>query len=183
MLRIMKRIEKMTYRKALLALAALLLSTVAFGETYSYPASAPVLQITYPESWESYIDEEDGTLYGLSADEEVELNLWALDSKDVSADPEAALLAAAEEVGEIIDDWVYDFELLRSGRSDINGMASVEVAGSGYERGTDLELVVTADFFSPDDKTIFVLMFWGTAYGVDKYMADLVKITESIKKP
>lgn len=38
------------------------------------------------------------------------------------------------------------------------------------------------DFFSPDEKTVYVLMYWGTQEGEQKYKAEIGKIDRSIKR-
>ena len=157
------------------------LAGAAAAETFTYPDKDPVLSITFPDAWKTEV--ADDTLTGKTDDEEIEINLWALDAKDVEKDLKAALDAAAAEIGTEIAQWVTDFKAEAPTVAEHNGIAFVEVMGVGKDKEEGTDVLVSVDFFSPDDKTIFAMMFWGSEAGLNKHLQDIKAVADSIKKP
>lgn len=163
-----------------LCLALSLPWSVQAGQNFTYPVDAPVFSITFPDHWETEV--EDDTLTAKTPDEAIEINLWALDREDLEGVGESLLEQAAGEVDEIIDEWVKDFELKSSDSFELGGMTFIELTGSGVDREGGEPLVVSVDFFSPDGENLFVLMYWGEPGAENTYENDMKSIVQSIAK-
>jgi len=158
------------------------LAGVAVAGTFTLPAKDPVLSITFPDTWKTEID-ADGALTGKTDDEEIEINLWALDAKEVEKDPKAALKAAAAEINGYIEQWVTEFKPEAPTESEHNGIQSVDIMGFAKDKEEGKDVLVSVSFFTPDNKTIFAMMFWGYEEGLKKYLPDIATVADSIKKP
>ncbi len=160
----------------------LCMTGAAVAGTFTLPEKAPVLSITFPDTWKTEIDEE-GALTGKTDDEEIEINLWALDAKGVEKDPKAALQAAAAEINAYIAEWVTDFKPDAPTESEHNGIQSVDIMGFAKDKEEGKDVLVSVSFFTPDNKTLFAMMFWGYEEGLKKYLTDIQTVADSIKKP
>lgn len=154
------------------------------GNTFTYPPLNPALSITFPDNW-SVKPDPDATagIIAESPDQEIEIDLWALDKKDVQQNPEKALDDAAREVASLIVRWVDDFQAGKAERFTVNGIEFCEVKGTAKDTEDGSPVKVAVDFFSPDNKTVFVMLYWGSADAETKYLNDLSNIAKSIKKP
>lgn len=162
-----------------LCLSLFLCWSAQAGQTFTYPTDEPVFSITFPDSWETKV--EDDTLIATTADEAIEINLWAMDSEDLKGVGESLLEQAAGEVDGIIDEWVKDFKLSSTDSFELQGMQFIEVTGSGIGVEDGEPLTVAVDFFSPDSKNLFVLMYWGEPDAEKKHLDDMKAIVQSIK--
>lgn len=171
------------------ALIASLLVLVAAnsqaGTVFTYPSNNPVLTITFPDNWSVKPDpDESKGIIATAPDEEIEIDLWPLHKKEADKDMEKALEAAAADVATLIIRWITDFkgnekpELFTA-----NDIAFCEIKGTGKDKEDGSPVKVSAAFFSPDDQTLFVMMYWGSENAEVKYAADLAEIAKSLKRP
>jgi hypothetical protein len=167
---------------AIMAMLMLSAGICAAGTTVSYPPDDPVLSITFPEGWKKTMDPNyDKGIIVTSPDGEIEIDLWALDETDVKQDPNLAY--SIEEVKIIIREWVTDFEAGPIEAFEANGIRFVGKEGSGKSKEDGSPVDVSVYFFSPDRKTVFVLMYWGTPEAGARYKKQLNAIARSIRKP
>ena len=162
-----------------LCLSVLLPWSVQAAQTFNYPSDEPVFSIAFPDSWKTEV--EDDELTAKTPDEAIEINLWALDNEDLKGVGESLLEQAAGEVGEIIDEWVKDFNVSSTDAFELGGIQFIELTGSGIGVEDGEPLTVAVDFFSPDNKNLFVLMYWGEPDADKTYHNDLKAIVQSIK--
>lgn len=174
-------------KNLLVLLSALILIAFAVPASaqtqYTYPAKSPVLSITFPEGWDVKLDQED--MAGVSAvsdDEEIEMYLWPLDEEDVAKDPEAAIKEAAQDAGKDIAEWVSGATFKEPVSYEANGMSFVGIEGAGKSIEDKSDVTVSLAFFSPDNKTVFALLFYGSPEAEKKHAAALDSISKSIKK-
>ena len=172
-------------KKAVMAvcvLCFLMLASSVFAKTYNYPAKKPVFSIDFPDTWKVQIDAEDVAIFAQTSDKEIEYNIWALEDREVKADVTAALNGAVKEVGEIIEQYVTNTTFGEWKAEKINGMEFLWAEGKGKDKEGGQTVFIEVNFFSPDEKTVYALIFWGTKEGVKKYKAEIEKIDHSIKK-
>lgn len=163
-----------------------LFAGMAFAETtYTYPKDAPVFSVAFPDDWSVEIDKDDGGrgVYAMSSDEAIEFDIWPLDEEQVSEDPEAALKAEVEAINKYIADYAKDFNPGTPENLDVNGIKFVVVSGPAKDSDDDSDITISAAFFSPDEKTLFALVYWGNAEAETKYADQLKAIVQSFKKP
>jgi len=163
----------------------LLFSATCFaGNTFRHPFANPVLTITFPDSWPVKQDPDaQAGIIANSPDEEIEIDLWALDNKEVQQNPQKALDDAVREVAGLIIYWVDDFNTEETERFSLNGIDFYELSGTAKDKEDGSPVKVVAHFFTPDNKTIFVMMYWGAEDAEAKYASDLGAIAKSIRKP
>lgn len=150
--------------------------------TFSFPKAAPELSITFPEGWKTDIASEDQTLAVVSPDEEVEMYLWALPKP---SDPKKMLEQLEETANEVADDihkYVDGFKVEGSKKGSVNGFKAAMFEGTGKLKEDGEEVNVEVHYLSPDDKRVFVLMYWGSEEGETANKEALAKITSSLKK-
>jgi hypothetical protein len=155
------------------------------GKTFTYPPNNPVLTITFPDSWSVKPDpDESKGIIATTPDEEIEIDLWPLDKKEADKDMEKALEEAAADVATLIIQWVTDFKGNEKPELfTVNDIVFCEIKGTGKDKEDSTPVKVSATFFSPDDQTLFVMMYWGSENGEVKYAADLAEIAKSLKRP
>ncbi|MBF0101760.1 MAG: hypothetical protein HQK77_12710 [Desulfobacterales bacterium] len=160
----------------------IIMSGSVFAKTYNYPIEKPLFSIDFPDSWIVQFDTEEVSILAHSQDKEIEYNIWELPSKDVKANIKDALNDAVKDVNEIIADYVTNISFGDWKPEVINGIDFIWAEGNGKYKDGGQTVYMEVDFFSPDDKTVFVLMYWGTKEGEKKYKLEIEKIDRSIKK-
>lgn len=172
-------------KKVIVLIALLSLSmaaTAVLAKTYNYPVEKPIFSIDFPDSWNVKYNTESVAILALSPDEEIEYDIWPLPARAVKADIKTALNAAVKEVNETIAEYVKNPDFTDWKSEKINGIEFLWAEGSGKDRETGERVDMEVDFFSPDDETIYVLMYWGSPEGGKKYKAEIEKIDHSIKR-
>ncbi len=163
-------------------LSFLLIGASAFARNYSYPKDEPVFSIDFPDTWKVRVDAEDVAILAHSPDKEIEYNIWEVPDKKVKADVTAALNESVKEVNEIIEQYVTKTTFGEWKSEKINGMEFLWAEGKGKDKDDGQTVFIEVNFFSPDEKSVYVLIFWGTKEGEKKYRAEIEKIDHSIKK-
>jgi len=154
------------------------------GKTFMYPSVNPALKITFPDDWSVREDPDaDVGIIVNSPDDEIEIDLWVLDEKDLKRNAERAMDDAAREVAGLIVYWVDDFKSGKTEEFTLNGIEFCEVTGTAKDKEDGSPVKVSVDFFSPDDKNVFVMMYWGSEDAETEHAAELKSIAKSIRKP
>ncbi len=161
---------------------ALVCAGSASAKTVGYPAKAPVFTIDFPAEWKVQLDTQEVAILAQSPDEEIEYNVWQVPERSVKQDVTAALNDEVKEVNKIIDHYVTDADFGAWKHETINGMEFLWAEGKGKYKDGGQQVSMEVDFFSPDNKAIYVLIYWGSKEGEEKYHAEIKKIDRSIKK-
>jgi hypothetical protein len=163
----------------------LLFTGIAFAEqVLSYPSDDPVFSIEFPDNWKVKPDPEYAKgISVFSPDEEIEIELWVLDEKWVEPDPVKAIAESIEEVRTIVREWVIVEKVDPPDTFTRNGIRFFRRKGSGKAKEDGSPIKVSAYFFSPDKKSIFVLMYWGSEMAERKYNRELKRIAHSVRRP
>lgn len=172
---------------ALSAFAVMILASpfVASADTtYSYPKSAPVFSIAFPDDWNVDADPEDENgLVATSKDEEIELDLWALEKVSDPKQMVEQFEETGKTIGAEINKYVTGFKVEESKKGSINGISAAMFGGTGKSKEDGEEVNVEVTLLSPDGKQVFALMYWGSEEAEAANKAALDKIGGSIKKP
>ena len=168
-----------------LGLLVMFAAVTQAGTIYTYPTINPVLTITFPDNWSVTQDPDyKKGIIATAPDEEIEIDLWAVQKKDADKDLEKALEEAAVDVASLIVRWVNDFKGdEKPTLFTVNDIVFCEIKGMAKDKEDGTPVKVCAHFFSPDDNTLFVMMYWGTETAETKYAKELAGIAKSIKRP
>jgi len=167
---------------ASILLGAIACGGSAFAKEYSYPVEKPIFSIDIPDAWEVALNSDEVAINATSPDEEIEYYIWPLPASALKADPKAAFMEAAKEADDLIKEYVKDSKFGEPQEKKINGIDSLWLEGSGKYKDGGKAVNVKVGFFSPDDKAVYILMYWGTKDGEEKLKAEIEKIDNSIKK-
>jgi len=156
-------------------LAVLLLgSTIATadggGNTIVYPEKNPIFSVTFPNDWSTETDEN--LLHATPKDESVYLGIWALEE---AGDLDAAL----EAVDEVVSSLVKNLKVDEADSMVVNGIHFITVDGTGRDEEGD-NVNVSAALFSPDEKQIFIMLYYATPEAEKLHEDELVAILKSI---
>jgi len=148
------------------------LTTGATSSTYVYPEKASVFSITFPDEWQ--VESEEALLHASPADESIYFGVWALMEAD-------SLDAALKALDESLADYLTELELGDPEEVEINEITFLTVNGQGKIPEGDLVNVSVA-LFSPEEKTVFIALYFGTPEAEEKHEETLTKVIQSIKK-
>jgi hypothetical protein len=166
-------------------LSLALIASAALAQTeYTYPANAPVLSINFPEGWKVELDQEDQKgVSAISTDETIALYIWPLEEQEVKDDVKAAIEAAAKDAGQDIAEWVTDVKFNEPQIVELNGISFLDITGAGKDKEDGSDVNVALTFFSPDNKAVFAMLYYGSPDAEKANEKDLASIAQSIKKP
>ena len=93
-----------------------------------------------------------------------------------------------EEAADAIDEFLSDVltELTMTEKADtptINGIPFWQNTGSGKDVESDDDVNITADLFSPDGKTVCLLVFLAEPKADKAHQEEMTTIVHSIKRP
>ena len=169
----------------MLFFSLVLIASAALAQTeYTYPANAPVLSITFPEGWKVELDQADqkgGS--AISGDDAIYLYIWPLDEEAVKDDPKAAIEEAGKDVGEDIATWVTDVKFEEPKTVEFNGISFLDISGAGKAKEDGSDVTVSVTFFTPDNKAVFIMLYYGSPDAEKAHEKELTAIAQSIKKP
>jgi hypothetical protein len=178
--------EKSVMKKSLMLISLfslLLIVGSVSAQTSTYVVRQPIFLISFPDAWKVTLDNPpDVLIFALSPDDEIEYDIWALPAGDVKADVKAALNDAIKDINETIAKYATNANFSDWHFETINGIEFVWAEGTGKEVKSGKTITMEVDFFSPDDKSLYALMYWGTPEAEKKYKAEIDKIDRSIKK-
>jgi hypothetical protein len=174
-------------KKILVSLSALSLlfsAGMCVAGEYLLPEDKPALSITFPDDWTVEGDEDNpNSLSAISADEAIEIDVWAVDKKDLKEDVESTLLVMATEVSTLIDEYITDFQAKEPQAAKINEVDVIDISGKGKDKESGEEVNVSVTLIAPDNENLFVLMYWGSDEAEKQHADQLTAIAKSIKKP
>jgi hypothetical protein len=140
------------------------------GNTIVYPEKKPVFSVTFPDDWST--ETEDDIVHATPADESIYLGIWALeDAKNL----DAALDAVDEAVASLVKNLKVDDPETMT----VNEIELMTCDGTGIDNEGD-KVNVSVALFSPDEKQIFILLYYGTPEAEDAHEDELVGIVKSI---
>jgi len=189
----------------------------ATDKTYTMKSDGvPIFLVKAPADWKVEVDDEYSGIKMSSKDFAVRLMIWKW--KAVEGDPVAAIHDARKEfagmlqankppeVGDIEIDEPAETEATEDGVAkadpaeiDVNGITFVQARAQGKlndmaksfrfaKPGDPSPMYIAA--FSPDDKNVFIVQYWGQAdkntapsIAMKKYTKALTAIVQSIEKP
>jgi hypothetical protein len=151
-------------------------------KTYSYPVNAQVFSIELPDTWKVAFDTQDVAMVVQSADKEIEYDIWKLPAKAVKGDLTAALNDAVKDVNDIVAQYVTSVKFGDWHPETVNGIRLIWAEGTGKYKDGGQSVDMEVNFFSPDDKAIYVLTYWGTKEGEAKHKAEIGLIDRSIRR-
>ena len=156
-------------------------ANVVYAGTYKYPTEKPVFQIYFPDTWKVELNSQDVAIFAQSPDKEIEYDIWALPPRDVEKDVKGAMNDAVGEVNSLVEQYMSSATFGEWQWTTKNGIDFLWSEGEGkYKDGS--KVYVEVDFFSPDDKTVYILIYWGTKDGEKMYKSDIKTIDQSIKR-
>jgi len=162
--------------------SALLAAGPVLAKTYPFPAKKPILSIDLPDTWKVQLDTEDADVFAQSPDRDIEYILWELERTAVKANVTDLLNDAVKEANAIIAEYVSNPQFTDWQSQTVNGMQFLWATGTGKDKETGGKVNMEVDFFSPDGKRVFVLMYYGMPEGERRYKQEIDKIDRSIKR-
>jgi hypothetical protein len=158
-------------------LAALLLGSATAiadggGNTIVYPEKNPIFTVTFPDEWST--ETEENLLHAFPSDSSIYLGIWALEDA-------GNLDAAMNEVDKVVASLVKDLKVGEVDSTVINGMQFLTVDGTGRDDEGD-NVNVSVALFSPDEKQVFIMLYYGTPEAEKVHEDELVAILKSINE-
>ena len=142
------------------------------GKTVGYPEEESVISIAFPDAWE--VESGEYLLYAAPADGAIYFGLWALE--DVESAEEAL-----KSIEEIVGDLVLDLKVGKAQKATINSIPFLMADGKAKDE-EEKTVEVSIALFSPKDKTVFILIHFGSAEAEKNHKAELTGIVNSIKR-
>jgi hypothetical protein len=140
------------------------------GNTIVYPEKNPIFSVTFPDNWSTETDED--ILQATPGDSSIYLGIWALENAE-------NLNAALDAVDEAVASLVKNLEVDDPETMEVNGIQFMTCDGTGIDGEGD-KVNVSVALFSPDEKQIFILLYYGTPDAEDAHEDELVGIVKSI---
>ncbi len=169
-------------KKYIVALVAVVFTTLVAGaRTYNIPVDEPKFSITFPKGWEVRVDEDEYDIYGISPDEEIEYYIWRL--PDIKAgNIKEVLTSSMEDILEEVKRYVKGVEFGKFEYEQKNGLEVLWAVGSGKYSDGGTPVAVAIDLFSPDEKSFFCLLYYGSKAGQKEHADAIKQIDDSVKK-
>lgn len=159
------------------AVALLALGGTAAAETFSLPSDAPVVNVTYPDTWKA--EETDTGLQGFSKDESVTLYVELTDTSDVNANIDAAVKFLGENGVKV------DKDTLKETETEVNGMPASGVNVDGTDESGPV--TVGLYFIAVAPNKVVMVTNWANLNDQnaidDADRQDIVGVIDSIKPP
>jgi len=164
-------------------LALVLTVSFTYAKAISLPTDKPVLTVDFPETWSTEDDKDEvAGVIAMSADETVEVNLWMLDQAKVDKNPGKAVESAINDISTLIGDNVSDFNITKQENGEIDGIKYISIEGKGIDNETKKETQVYAEILTPNEKNIFVMLYWASEENEAKNKKEIDHVFESIQK-
>lgn len=140
------------------------------GETFTYPADAPVFEITYPANWE--VEQEEQVITAGPASGELSSVLMAIAGEDVESAIEGA------EAG--LNDTFAEYTLSEPSEGELNGLPVLFFNGKG-QTPDGVELDMGCAIFTPNGETFFMIFIFTNGNLSDKATGEMNSILQSVK--
>lgn len=141
--------------------------------TYKWPIEKPEASVTFPMVWTVETDGQS-SIDANSSDNTISLSLWSLPSKDL----QTVLNTLDKEISKTVT-------LTKKGNPENitngNGVEFTSVDGEGkLKDGTKVNVSVV--LFRPKNKSVFIILYFGTPEGEKEHESELIEFINSIKK-
>ena len=146
------------------------------GEKYVIPEEAPLFSIEIPDDWT--VEIEEGMFHAKPADGSISMRIWALENSVLIDETLAAVLKKR------LSENFKNFETEEPYEIEMNGMNVMFMEGMGVfeeEDGTGSEMRVSSAMFSPDNKTVFILLYFGVPEAEEAHAQTLEEILTSLQ--
>jgi hypothetical protein len=157
---------------SVLLLGAISVMADGGGNTIVYPEKNPIFTVTFPDDWSTETDEN--LLHAVPSDSSLYLGIWALENAD-------NLDAALDQVDEAVSSLVKNLKVDEADSMDVNGIKFITVDGTGKDEDGN-KVSVSVALFSPDEKQIFIMLYFGTPEAENTHEDELVGILKSINE-
>jgi len=159
------------------------LATMGYAQKLSFPAEKPSLSVEFPKGWSVEIDQNAVSgVIAMSEDSAVEIDIWMIDPKKVEKDPDKAIDAAIDEIAELVEEHIKNFKVIEQANGEIGGFKYVSIEGIGEDTKNGGKLQIYAEIFTPNDKEIFIMLYWASKDAEDKNIKDIDFIFDSVSK-
>jgi len=162
------------------AVAMLAFSGIGLAGEYHLPQKDPLVAIAFPDNWD--VEADPDQVVGMSPDESIEIDFWAVDKEDLKDDPKATLEAMGSEVGELVDEYLTDLKTEKPVQANINGIDLYDVTGKAKSKEDGKDVNFSMTILTPDNKNVFVMLYWGSDEAEKANSDALVAIAKSLKK-
>lgn len=156
----------------ILILSSFLISGNLQAKTYLYPAEKPIFSINFPDKWT--IGVRDNKLQAGPKDGGIFMGVW-------EAPEDLDLEDAGTAIGDLISDMVDDAQFGSPTPADYHGVSFLSLDGTGKDKTSGNFINVSASLFTPDNKSVFILLYFGSAESEIKYQLQLADIVNSIQ--
>lgn len=153
----------------------------ASAKPYHIPVEGPKFLIDFPEDWEVKISQDEYDIYGISPDETIEYYVWKIGEMKPGNIKEV-VESSIEEVLENVKEYVRNAKFGKFEYEQKNGIEVLWAEGTGKYRDGGEPVIVAIDLFSPDEKNLFCLLYFGTKDGQKKNEKVIKRIDDSLKK-
>jgi hypothetical protein len=162
------------------ALALLCTTGLAVSGEYKLPEADPLVSITFPTDWS--VEAQDDNVTAMSPDEAIEIDFWAVDQEDLKADAKATLEATGQEIGELLDEYLTEVKTEKPVETNHNGLDLYDVSGKAKEKDGGADVNFSMTLMTPDNKNLFVMLYWGSDEAEKDHADALLAIAQSLKK-
>ncbi len=174
----MKRISVL-----ILSLMFVSLPFVVEARTFGFPEDKPLFSIDFPDDWTIRLNTDDVDISAISPDEEIEYYIWRLPIEDISSKSiEQVVEDELESVLAEINAYVKNVKFGESVMETKNGIELVTMEGTGTSRDGSGTVFVVIDLFTPDGKSLYCLLYYGSKAGEKKHADSIRAIDDSIRK-
>jgi len=162
------------------ALALFCAAGGALAGEYKLPDETPLVSITFPKGWN--VEAQDDEIIAMSEDEEIEIDFWVVDPEEMKEDAKGTLEAMGQEIGALVDEYLVDLKTEKPVEASHNGLTVYDVEGKAKDSETGDPVNFSVTLLTPDNKQIFVMLYWGSDAAEKANADDLKSIIESMKK-
>ena len=159
-------------KKLFIVFICILITSLTYAKTVTFPKEPSLFSIETPEGWSFQI--HDYILYMTPYDESIYVGSWTLPD-------EIKMENAVSSANEIIGDIISEPQLNAPQNTEFNGITFSSIEGKGRDKITDKPINISASFFSPDKKKVFILLYFWTPEFKQKYDSEVTAMIKSIK--
>ncbi len=156
---------------------------VVEARTFSLPEDKPLFSIDFPDDWTICLNTDGVDISAISPDEEIEYYIWKLPIEVTSSKAvERVVEDELESVLAEINAYVKGVKFGESLKETKNGIELVTMEGTGTYRDGSGTVFVVIDLFTPDGKSLYCLLYYGSKAGEKKHADAIKAIDDSIRK-
>ncbi len=162
-------------RLSLFALFTVAAATVAYAETFSYPAGgAPIFSVDVPNGWKPKANKK-GRVEATSPDEDAYVELWVLKGKKADA--------IGEEIEAILESSVKNPKVEGEPKeASFGGLDGFLVEGTGEDKEDGDKVHFAIYVFSPEAGALGVMYFEYNDSAAEKRVTQMASVIKSLRK-